>query len=74
MHTEAQHESLLNRLISINLALMVLIRIMQIPEEPTPAESVENVLLKLSDALDIVLNPDSPNARVGEPYEGIAGP
>jgi len=55
--TNYEHQIILNRTIALQLALIVLIRIMQKPEEPTPLEQLENVLIKLSECLDVVLNP-----------------
>jgi len=55
--TNYEHQIILNRTIALQLALIVLIRIMQKPEEPTPIDQLENVLIKLSECLDVVLNP-----------------
>lgn len=72
--TNVEHEMLLNHLVALNLSLMVLIRIMQIPEEPTPTKEIEAVLLRLSNAADILLNPLISPAEIAEGFEATASP
>jgi len=57
--SEYDRQLAISRLVSLQLTLLVLIRILQRPDQAYPKTEMENVLLKLSDCLDVVLNPIS---------------